>query len=214
MSAGPAPLAGNALSTGRLRGAGRSRLPGIAGVGRDRPRESGAHPPGVLRHRIRPGRGSRPAGGCLGGGAHGRAAESDLRAGTRWRQHGAALWIPTDGTAKSPASVREWKTCATAGRRGPTCTSAWDCRSRSSAGRSGPHGAGLLVTGGSREALLAAESECPVLYVGPAPPNADAGRGIRREEGVVAAESMDLVEDVRPEAPRRSMQEWLAAPSK
>jgi nucleotide-binding universal stress UspA family protein len=27
--------------------------------------------------------------------------------------------------------------------------------------------AGLLVTGGSREALLAAESECPVLYVGP-----------------------------------------------
>jgi nucleotide-binding universal stress UspA family protein len=29
------------------------------------------------------------------------------------------------------------------------------------------HGAGLLVTGGSREALLAAESECPVLYVGP-----------------------------------------------
>jgi len=30
------------------------------------------------------------------------------------------------------------------------------------------HGAGLLVTGGSREALLAAESECPVLYVGPA----------------------------------------------
>jgi nucleotide-binding universal stress UspA family protein len=29
------------------------------------------------------------------------------------------------------------------------------------------HGAGLLVTGGSREVLLAAESECPVLYVGP-----------------------------------------------
>jgi nucleotide-binding universal stress UspA family protein len=29
------------------------------------------------------------------------------------------------------------------------------------------HGAGLLVSGGSREALLAAESECPVLYVGP-----------------------------------------------
>jgi len=29
------------------------------------------------------------------------------------------------------------------------------------------HGAGLLVTGGSREGLLAAESECPVLYVGP-----------------------------------------------
>jgi nucleotide-binding universal stress UspA family protein len=30
------------------------------------------------------------------------------------------------------------------------------------------HGAALLVTGNSREALLAAESECPVLYVGPA----------------------------------------------
>jgi nucleotide-binding universal stress UspA family protein len=30
------------------------------------------------------------------------------------------------------------------------------------------YGAGLLVTGGSREALLAAESECPVLYVGSA----------------------------------------------
>lgn len=28
------------------------------------------------------------------------------------------------------------------------------------------HGAGLLVTGGFRESLLAAESECPVLYVG------------------------------------------------
>jgi hypothetical protein len=30
------------------------------------------------------------------------------------------------------------------------------------------HGAGLMVAGGSRENLLAAESECPVLYVGPA----------------------------------------------
>jgi hypothetical protein len=30
------------------------------------------------------------------------------------------------------------------------------------------HGAGLLVTGGSRESVLAAEAECPVLYVGPA----------------------------------------------
>jgi hypothetical protein len=28
------------------------------------------------------------------------------------------------------------------------------------------HGAGLMVTGGSRENLLAAQSECPVLYVG------------------------------------------------
>jgi nucleotide-binding universal stress UspA family protein len=30
------------------------------------------------------------------------------------------------------------------------------------------HGAGLMVAGGSRENLLAAESACPVLYVGPA----------------------------------------------
>jgi nucleotide-binding universal stress UspA family protein len=29
------------------------------------------------------------------------------------------------------------------------------------------HGAGLLVTGGSPESVLSAESECPVLYVGP-----------------------------------------------
>jgi len=29
------------------------------------------------------------------------------------------------------------------------------------------HNAGLLVAGGSREALLSAESQCPVLYVGP-----------------------------------------------
>jgi nucleotide-binding universal stress UspA family protein len=30
------------------------------------------------------------------------------------------------------------------------------------------HGAGLLVAGGSRESLLAAESQCPVLYIGAA----------------------------------------------
>ena len=30
------------------------------------------------------------------------------------------------------------------------------------------HGAGLMVAGGLRENLLAAESACPVLYVGPA----------------------------------------------
>ena len=54
MSAGPAPLAGNALSPGCLPGAGRSGLPGIAGMARHRARESGAYTPRLLRHRIRP----------------------------------------------------------------------------------------------------------------------------------------------------------------
>ena len=165
MSAGPAPLAGNALSPVVTDVLTEAACPVLLEWPVTAPVNHARDPPRVLRRRIRSRRGSRPARSRLGGGAHAGAAEIGLRARTRRRQHVAALGSGRTRPRNCPRHVRVWKTCAIAGRPVPKCTSAWGCRSRYSAGPSGPHRAALLVTGSSHEALLAAESECPVLYV-------------------------------------------------
>ena len=153
--------------TSRRGSVGGSALPGIAGMGDHRTRESGANPAGMLRHRVRWKRGSRFERGGMGSGANGGAAENRVRAANSMAPGRPYFGSRPAGNGKLRCFVRGSRVCATVGRPVPPCKWVSGCRFRCSAVPYGCTARDCSVTGGSREALLAAESECPVLYVGP-----------------------------------------------